>query len=82
MVNPVNNYSVNQATLNPFQKRIEDQIKNPGARDPQENAVATQARNENQRSETQPVAQAASREDGGSRQAATQQRGSLVDVTV
>lgn len=82
MVNPVNNYGVNQATLNPFQKRIEDQIKNPGTKDPQENAVATQARNEDQRSESKPAAQAGSREDGGTRQAATQQRGSILDVTV
>ncbi|MBU0799702.1 MAG: hypothetical protein KKA05_01740 [Alphaproteobacteria bacterium] len=81
MVNPVNATSVNQATLNPFQKRIEDQIKNPDAKDTQENASANQSRTEDRR-EAQPAQQASARNDNSSRQSAGQSRGSLVDLSV
>lgn len=82
MVNPVINNSISQATLNPFQKRVEDQIKNPAAQDAQRNATANQDRTENNRSQNQPVAQASAQSNDGPRNSAAQQRGSLLDVTV
>ena len=82
MVNPVNS-GVNQATLNPFQKRIDDQIKNPAARETEDNAAAGQRRAD-ERQEERPAQQSAqARNDNSSRQGSSgSQRGSLIDVTV
>lgn len=83
MVNPVTS-NVTQATLNPFQKRIEDQIKNPGNRETEQSQTAAN-RADDDRGDRQQVAQqsASARNDNGDRQEQrSQQRGSVLDVTV
>lgn len=83
MVNPVNP-GIQQAALNPFQKRIDDQIKDPSKNDDtQGKAAANESRraadNENNRTEVA----TASRNDNDQRGGSTRgQRGSLLDVTV
>lgn len=80
MVNPVNS-GTSQVTLNPFQKRIDEQIKNPESKkDTQENAQA--GANQPQQEERAVQSAAARNDNSNSRQNNGGQRGSLIDVTV
>jgi hypothetical protein len=83
MVNPVNP-GIQQATLNPFQKRIDEQVKNPGQNDDtRENAAADQTRRQADNENSPALASSQSRNDSDQRGGSARgQRGSLLDVTV
>ena len=83
MVNPVNP-GIQQAALNPFQKRIDEQVKNPGQDNGtrENNATAAQSSRsaDNENAPVQVSSQA--RNDSNRQGSSGGQRGSLVDVTV
>ncbi len=88
MIGPVSS-ATQQATLNPFQKQVDDQVRESAEQKPQENTVqrADAPTNEIQRTETRPQEDqrqtlAANSSQDTAEASDSTERGSLVDISV
>jgi hypothetical protein len=80
MINPVHN-NISQTQLNPFQKRVDDQVKQNETKDAQAGSSLLKETGVS-KSENKPAQQASPRQEEDTSQKSARARGSIIDIEV